>query len=273
MKTRITDLVQDCCPEAVLIGGYDEALASRIEARVHARLETAAGNTVRRWKLPRALLLAAALILAVGTVAFAVAEYTMSTRKPSKEDELVAGFRYEEVVDGKVKNSKILVYPDAGMVFTFSCPEAVTHAPEFRCFWLPQDATEGITDEQGWTTRLFCDEGNAILYSISAIEYVRDGTQLVLSGDVDIVKEDRLGGWQITEVTSDCSKLIFPKYDRANYILLFQKTTGNLILISGELDMETLEHIAYEMEIRESSTPKAESNGDSLIGTIDLGRG
>ncbi len=273
MKTRITDLVQDCCPEAVLIGRYDEELASRIETRVQMRLEPTEVNTRRRGKLPRAFLLAAALILAIGTVAFAIAEYAISVRKPSSEDELVTGFRYEEVVDGKVKNSKILVYPNAGMVFTFSCPEDIAFAPEFRCFWLPQEATEGITDEEGWTTRLFCDEGDEIPYSISTIEYVRDGTQLVLSGEVDIVKEDRLGGWQLLEVTSDCSKLIFPTYDRANYILLFHETTGCLIVISGELDMETLEHIAYEMEIRESNTPRAESIGGSQIGTIDLGRG
>ena len=49
--------------------------------------------------------------------------------------------------------------------------------------------------------------------------------------------------------------------------------TTDLIVISGELDMETLEHIAYEMEIRESNTPRAESIGGSQIGTIDLGRG
>ena len=273
MKTRITDLVSDCCPEAVLIGEHDEALASRIEAKVQTRLGPAEANTRSRGKLPRAFLLAAVLILAIGTVAFAIAESTISVRKPSAEDELVTGFRYEEVVDDKVNNSWILVYPDAGMVFTFSCPEEITYTPEFRCFWLPQEATEGITDEEGWTTRLFCDVGDAIPYSISTIEYVRDGTQLVLSGDVDIVKEEQLDTWQLLEVTSDCSKLIFPKYDRANYILLFQETTGYLIVISGELDMETLEHIAYEMEVRESSAPRTALIGGFQIGTIDLARG
>ena len=44
-------------------------------------------------------------------------------------------------------------------------------------------------------------------------------------------------------------------------------------MISGELDMETLEHIAYEMEIRESSSPRTESGEGSLIGTLDLARG
>ena len=72
---------------------------------------------------------------------------------------------------------------------------------------------------------------------------------------------------------SDYSGLIYPTYARANYIMLFQKATGFLVLISGESDMETLEHIAYEMEIRESRTPKAEQTGDVPIGVIDLARG
>ena len=55
--------------------------------------------------------------------------------------------------------------------------------------------------------------------------------------------------------------------------MLFQKTTGYLVLISGELDMETLEHIAYEMEIRECNIPRMEDGGVYPIATIDLARG
>ena len=95
----------------------------------------------------------------------------------------------------------------------------------------------------------------------------------MLSGDVSVVIEEHLGDWKLLEVTSDCSKLIYPTYDRANYILLFQKTTGYLVLISGELDMETLAHIAYEMESRESGIPKVEHTVGPLIVTIDLARG
>ena len=39
------------------------------------------------------------------------------------------------------------------------------------------------------------------------------------------------------------------------------------------IPMETLEHIAYEMEIRESDIPNVEHTGGPLIGTIDLARG
>ena len=273
MKTRITDLVQDCYPENINIGEYDAALVARITDRVQDRLGVKNSQSRRIRKLPRAFLLAAVFALAFGTVAFAIAEYTLSHRKPSADEDIVSGFRYEEVVDGEVWNSVILANPDAGMVFTLSCPEEIMHTPEFRCFWLPQEATEGITDEQGWTKRLFCDSGEAILYSISTIDYIKNGLQLVLSGDVNIVKEEQLGDWQILEVTSDYSRLSYSAYDRANYIMLFDQSTGYLVLISGEADMETLEHIAHEMEIRESSLPKAPYSDNSLISMIDLARG
>ena len=58
-----------------------------------------------------------------------------------------------------------------------------------------------------------------------------------------------------------------------NYLMLFDQSTGYLVLISGESDIETLEHIAYEMEIRESSSPRIEYTGGVPIGAIDLARG
>ena len=271
MKIRITDLAAGCCPSDVLPGEYDRALAEHINRRVLQQLTME--ETRRPRRLPKAFLLAAVLILMIGTVAFAAAEYSMSFRRPGPDDAVVSGFRFEEVVDGKVWNSRLVAYPDAGMVFTFTVPEKAAFTPEFRCFWLPQEPTEGITDTEGWTKRLFCDAGDQIPYSIMALDYLSDGLQLVISGDVTVAGEMHWEDWQVLEVSSDCSKLTFPTYDRANFILLYQESTGYLVLISGELEMETLEHIAREMEIRDSSTPRPDVSGGASIGTLDLGRG
>ena len=73
MKTRISDLVADCCPAEVDLGKPDEALALRITGKVRERLGAEAAPPRRRSKLPRAFLLAAALVLAFGTAAFALA--------------------------------------------------------------------------------------------------------------------------------------------------------------------------------------------------------
>lgn len=273
MKTRISDLVADCCPAEVDLGKPDEALALRITGKVRERLGAEAAPPRRRSKLPRAFLLAAALVLAFGTAAFALAGFGMNLRKPAAEDPLVSGFRYEEVVDGKVWNSEILTYPDAGMVFTFSCPEESSHAAEFRCFWLPREATEGLTDEEGWTKRLFCDTGSRIPYRIETCETIRDGSQRVINGDVEVIKEEHWDSWKVLELSSDYTKLPISAYDRANYILLFDESRGFLVVISGEEELETLEHIAREMEIRESEEPKFVYPGSSGIGILDLGRG
>ena len=177
------------------------------------------------------------------------------------------------VVDGKVWNSEILTYPDAGMVFTFSCPEESSHAAEFRCFWLPREATEGLTDEEGWTKRLFCDTGSRIPYCIETCETIRVGSQRVINGDVEVIKEEHWDSWNVLELSSDYTKLPISAYDRANYILLFDESCGFLVVISGEEELETLEHIAREMEIRESEEPKFVYPGSSGIGILDLGRG
>ena len=273
MKTRITDLAADCCPVKIDLGKPDEALALRITKRVRERMGADAAPPRKRRKLPRALLLAAVLVLSFGTAAFALAQYGMNLRKPTAEDTLVSGFRYEEVVDGKVWNSEILAYPDAGMVFTFACPEESSSTAEFRCFWLPREATEGTTDAEGWTKRLFCDGGSSIPYSISTYDALRDGFQLVLSGDVNVVKEEHWGSWKVLEVSSDCSRLVFPTYDRANFILLFDEGRGFLVVISGEETLETLEHIARELEIRESAVARGEYPDAALVGLLDLARG
>ena len=273
MKIRITDLITDCCPEAAILGEYDGRLAERIDRRVQQRISTADTRPTRTRRLPKAVLLAAVLVLSIGTVAFAVVGYSMSHRKPAAEEDLVSGFRYETIVDGKVWNSEILSFPDAGMVFTFNCPEPAADTAEFRCFWLPGAATEGITDEEGWTKYLFRDEGDTILYSISTLDYIRDGMQLVLSGDVEVVGEENWDDWQILKVSADCSDLIYPTYDRANYILLYQNSTGYLIVVAGEAEMETLEHIAREMEIRRSDIPKHEDINGLPVGSMDLARG
>ena len=91
--------------------------------------------------------------------------------------------------------------------------------------------------------------------------------------EVVVVGEENWDDWQILKVSADCSDLIYPTYDRANYILLYQNSTGYLIVVAGEAEMETLEHIAREMEIRRSDIPKHEDINGLPVGSIDLARG
>ena len=80
----------------------------------------------------------------------------------------------------------------------------------------------------------------------------------------------------MTELTSDYTHCTQHwAYEKANYVLLFNSEKGWLIMVSGTDDLETLEHIASELEIRDSGEPafSGEDNAIESIGILDPGRG
>ncbi|MBO5570632.1 MAG: hypothetical protein J6A79_17115 [Clostridia bacterium] len=64
-------------------------------------------------------------------------------------------------------------------------------------------------------------------------------------------------------------------YERANFVLLFNIEQGWLVSITGTAPLETLEHIAFELEIRDSGEPafSGENQVIEAMGMIDPGRG
>lgn len=272
MKIRISDLADRCCPESVVLGGGDAALCERLDRSVLERI--GAEKSRRRTKLPKALLLAAVLVLLLGTAAFAASDYFMDRRQVQPAEPPVTG-RWLLLSDsGEVLEEQKLVFPEAGMVLSFSGPEEERTLPEFRCFWLPSEADRGLTDAEGWT-RYLADEGGGeeIPYILRADAVEPGKTRLVLSGTVETVKETQWGDWQLIELSSDYSGIPYWGYDRANYILLFNARRGWLVQISGMLELETLEHIAREMEIRDSGEAAVGSAYREQLGSMDLGRG
>ena len=108
---------------------------------------------------------------------------------------------------------------------------------------------------------------------------VRPGNfKTVINGEVTIVKEEDWGDWHVTELTSDYTNCTWRwSYERANYVLLFNSEKGWRVDVTGTADLETLEHIARELEIRDSGErPYFADSGETVvegIGMIDPGRG
>ena len=99
-------------------------------------------------------------------------------------------------------------------------------------------------------------------------------THVKLSGKAEIVEETDWGAWHVQKITSDYSESeMFAWMDRANYILLFDAERGYLLTVKGTSDMETLEHIARELEVRESDTPNPPSDVAETISILEPGRG
>lgn len=271
MKISITDVCGSCCPDNVDIGRTDEEMNARIKSRVMAKIgaETSAHRHI---PLKTALLaLAAAALLT--TAAFAAAGYVMNSKKVN---ETVTGRWYEVDDDGKVITDVRLYAPEAGLVLTFTGPEEKKNLPEFRAFWLPSEPDCGYTDEDGWTNYL-TDSGELddIPYVLQAYNVDTEEMQYILSGDVNVVSEESWGTWQVITASSDYSgsKDFLYKDDRANYVLMFEENYGYLMYIGGTSDMDTLVHIAKELEIRESDTPSEETDFISSFSGLDVARG
>ena len=132
-------------------------------------------------------------------------------------------------------------------------------------------------DAEGWTNYLSdSGEGGSIPYIINIYSVNTGNCRYVLNGKPAVVREEYWGDWYVLEISSDYSEsktIGFYDNDRANYILLFDEVRGYLAMVSGTSDMDTLEHIAQELEIRESDRPYEEPAYTEIIGCIDVGRG
>lgn len=267
----MTDICSQLCPESLSISGKDRALTERVKTQVFAELGLSHAPGIGKI-FRTALLVAVMASLFVGG-AFAISRYFMSIEKAPEEN--VSGYWTEYNEAGDILEQQEHVFPDVGMIFNFTGPEEQAGVPEFRCFWLPEEPDAGGTDAEGWTGYLaLYGEESDFPYVINCRAAHPNGSRLVLNGDVTVIKEEYWGDWYVIGLSSDYSdcKLRWPS-EKANYILLFNEQSGALVTIGGTSDMETLEHIAREMEIRDSGRTLPRNNMDAGIGQIDIGRG
>ena len=277
MQIRISDLMDESCPAEVTLGGEDKAMARRINDSVMAKIGAEQPRPRRVMKRSvRTLLLVAAIAALMSTAAYAASEYFMNLKKT---DEAVSGYWRAVDAAGNLTQEQKLSYPDAGMVLSYEGPAEIPNQPEFRCWYLPSEANFGYTDEEGWATYLSDQgEGPDLPYIVSS-GVVRPGNfKTVINGEVTIVKEEDWGDWHVTELTSDYTNCTWRwSYERANYVLLFNSEKGWRVDVTGTADLETLEHIARELEIRDSGErPYFADSGETVvegIGMIDPGRG
>ena len=273
MKIRISDICPDCCLENVQLGTADAELSARIKAMTMQKLGV--GKPEINRKPLRILLLVAAAAAFFATAAFAIAEYTMNVKDVQEQDGVVSGRWLEVGDDGTVLEEQTFYYPDAGMLFTFDGPDYEYNLPEFRTGWLPTEPDFGSPDGEGWSMYLSGQtEGGGIGYIISANSVpTGEDSKYVLNGKTRVVKQENWGGWEVTEIVSDYTECLRRRtYDTANYILMFDPERGYLVIVSGEEDMETLERIAKNLEIRESDEPCRNTYSET-VGTLDIGYG
>ena len=192
-----------------------------------------------------------------------------------------------------------------GFCFRFSGEEA-PHRVEFRAGWLPQEPTFWYPDpaldpyspEQDWSigkelwleyllderqseTDFFPEPGIhdvGIPYMIT-VEYAQEDNYLIFNGKCKILKHEYWGDYEVYEVycekeihlapgVTDRELVISPE----NYVVLFSLNEGFVITVGGTSDMEILERIARDLEVRTTDEVVDVQPGVSLtLNNIVLG--
>lgn len=256
MKIYLTDICSDICPENVDLGQDERERTARIKAAVFDNIGLASPAAPRRAtrKVFRTVLIAAIIMTLLGVTAYGITSFTMNINMGDG----ASGYWRELDENGDVISEQKISFPYASLIFTFNGVNEAGYTPEFRCFWLPCEAKASFTDEDGWT-RYLQGQGESdsdFPYLITAANVRVDGSQYVISGDAQVVKEESWGNWHVAEISSDysnCTDYFHYPDNHVNFILLFDETRGYLVQISGTSDMETLEHIARELEVRPST--------------------
>lgn len=280
MQIRITDLMDGCCPEKAEPGRQDAELARRIEREVFMKLNVD-NRQIRRRKVLRIALIAAVIAALMTVTAFAAGLFTMERHQVEESEEVSGYWRFYDE-EGNLTEAQKLTYPDAGIVFTFYGPEdGEYNRPEFRFGWLPEEGEhyeEQKSRSEGWMysygQMCHCD---IISCQAGVMSVPVNGYQGVLNGEATVLKEETWDCWAVTEVQVDYTDSKMVRWQEpVNYIYMFDEERGYLAYVKGCDDMDTLEKIAKNMEIRESDTPNT-SYGNPLdeiqIGMFDLGRG
>lgn len=263
----LADLASECFDESIELGEYNEMTAS-IQRRVLARIK----DDQRRKHFAVRQALSIALIAAVLISLLTVTAYALGLFKLNKnhipDGVTVHGEWIERDSEGNITDIQDMKYPDTNLVFTYDC-ENTPHYVEFKPGWLPSDPSFQVGENEEWYFHMIDDGGSAvgqILYNIDVF-YAVPGFQLVMMYQSDIVEETTWGAYEVTKLINHN-----PVLGDDNYVLLFSPEHGYMIRVGGGLDIDTLEKIAQNLEVR-ILDEEVEYNPDYNIGIINVARG
>lgn len=264
VKMVLADLAGECFDERIELGEYDET-TEKLRRRVLAQIRD--DGRRRRFVLRRALstaLIAAVLVSLLTATAYALGLFRLN-KNHIPDDVTVRGKWIERDGEGNIAEVQILEYTDTNLVFSFEA-ETAPRRVEFKPGWLPM---EGFGDGGSGWYHYFGNDGESgearIPYKIE-IFYAIPGFRLVMMYQSEIVEETSWGEYELVKLVNHAS------WGDDNYVLLFHPAQGYMIRVGGCLDMETLEKLAKDLEIR-LTDEEVTYDPDFNIGIINIGRG
>ena len=234
----------------------------------------------------RTALLAAVLVSLLTATAFAAGLFSVKTR-PAEKDETYT-IHWEESEWGPEGS---LTWKDLKYVFKFDGPEESKRV-EFKPGWLPFDPREEMNawsrTEDGWYTRLV-SEGAPEVDSMStnyqpycvevyyAPQFYNDGAMILMYATPEEIMKEDWGEYQAMKFHAyqDIPANEYREETHLDYyfVILFNQSNGEIVVVSGTSDMETVEHVAKELQIRRTDEMVKSSDFENNAVFIDVGQG
>ena len=224
----------------------------------------------------RALLIAAVLVGLLAVTACSAILFSMSQRRAEPEESFAVSFRSgEQLVTGQWQ---------AGLVLEFQGAEECA-AVHFKPGWLPfpVEKNHPYPIEEGWYTTLVSEhvpdterpedlQGKTQAFMATvyyAPQFADGGALLVLDQSPGQVEEETWGALQVLKYHTAHTDPEGREQEN-NYLILFSPAEGWIIAVRGLANMETLEHIARELEVEPTGETVKSSDFQNKYAFMDV---
>jgi len=234
---------------------------------------------MRRKSFLKVAIVFIACILSVGTYAYAKGYFAMSHREALPNETFSFPWVDE---DGNEYQDQ---WEDAKLVFHFEGVENSSEI-EFKEHWLPYAANENFEsnsknrNSEGFrkvlTSELSAEDiGNNSVpgYEVEtyyASQFANGGALILLYMEHEEVTKEEYNEFEIVKFSA---KNTPADNEIVNYYAMFNSEKGYLILIKGSEEMDILERIAKNLEIRETGNTISSSDFERNVDFLDAGRG
>lgn len=229
------------------------------------------------------IIAAAALALILAVAAYATGGFGLFYRA------VEPGEKFRATITGAPEGA---YWEDAKLVLEFDGPEE-SRVIRFKPGWLPADYVEKINpaDGEGFLRRLTGEgqEDGSQPYLIEvhyAPEFVNGGHLILWMAEPGEITEETWGDYQLIkfDAISTIPALSYTRDDGSvfsreeftyerSYCLMYHQTEGHLLVLSGESDIETLEHIGKTLTIETTDELVSAADYKDLNVLMDGGKG
>ena len=287
----MNDIKEEYKTEALIRNGYLSDTETSVKemsemSEISKQLKTTAKKGSRR---VLTIALAACLVLALAITAYAIGVFSLSHRDPEPGE--TYSLYWPDNPSGR------LVWDKFNYVFEFDGPDECAEI-KFKEGWLPFRPNEEVnswsTDEEGWRSTLVSEGAEGVDHTSEnyqpyrvdtyyASMFKNDGAMILMYHTPEKIINEQWGEHQVLKFHAtqhfdaiDNDETGIHRPERVldyYYVMLFSPDDGYVIVVSGTSDMETIEHVARELQIKKTGNMLSADDFEQNCVFIDVGQG